>query len=373
MSDDRARITAGELAVVCSRYDLGDVRSAQHFKAGSRASPKALLVTSTGAYLLKRRAAPAAGSARADWLHRIALSHQIVLHLAAKGLPVPQLIGTRDDHNSMLQTGDHVYEIYRFVRGRAYDRTPDAARSAGELLARCHTELRDLRPDWPPPRRSYHAHPQLPTALRELPTMLKDQTLGETAAELAERYERAATTAEAAGIGALPDQLIHADWHPGNLLWAEPSLPPPPSTPAPSSSEDVRPPSPIAAVLDFDTVSLSPALTDAANGALQFALRRRPVDPPQPGRAPFSVAFDPLLFAAFWAGYRRSMPASSGWPMGAVPALCIEAIIAETALPIAATGRFGRYSGHGVLRLARRTAAWFESHAESLARQATSP
>lgn len=356
MSEDRARITAGELAVVCSRYDLGDVRSAQHFKAGSRASPKALLITSTGTYLLKRRAAPAAGSARADWLHRVALSHQIVLHLAGRGLPAPQLIGTRDDHNSMLQTGDHVYEIYRFIRGRAYDRTPDSARAAGDLLARCHAELKDLRPAWPPPRRSYHAHPRLPGVLRELPATLQEPALSETTSELADRYERAAAAAEASGVGRLEDQLIHADWHPGNLLWSE----------SPPLSQ-------IAAVLDFDTVSLAPALTDAANGALQFALRRRPVDPPQPGRAPFSVAFDPLLFAAFWTGYRGAMPAAEDWPMAAVPALCIEAIIAETALPIAATGRFGRYSGAGVLRLAKRTAAWFESHAQSLARQATNP
>jgi homoserine kinase type II len=356
VSDDRARITAGELAIVCSRYDLGDVRSARHFKAGSRASPKALLVTSKGTYLLKRRAAPPADAARADWLNRIALSHQIVLHLATRGVPVPQLVGTRDDQNSMLQTGEHVYEIYRFVRGRAYDRTTESARSAGELLARCHLALRELRPDWPPPRRSYHAHPRLPSVLRDMPGLLKEPGLRETATHLADRYERAAAAANAAGLAGQADQLIHADWHPGNLLFAE--------EPGPAQ---------VAAILDFDTVSLAPALTDAANGALQFALRRKPVEPPQPGRAPFSVAFDPELFAAFWQGYRGTEPQSRDWPFAAVPALCIEAIIAEAALPIAATGRFGRFSGGGVLRLANRTAAWFESHEQSLVRRATNP
>ncbi len=353
VSDDHARITAGELAVVCSRYDLGDVRSAQHFKAGSRASPKALLITSTGAFLLKRRAAPAAGAARADWLHRVALSHQIVLHLASRGLPVPALLGTRDDHNSMLQSGEHVYEIYRFIRGRAYDRTPEAARSAGELLARCHAALREIRPEWPPPRRSYHAHPRLAEVLRELHVSLSAPAIRETATDLAERYTRAAAAAAATGLGQQPDQLIHGDWHPGNLLWGDQAG--------------------IAAILDFDTVSLAAAMIDAANGALQFALRRRPVETPVPGRAPFSVAFDPMLFAAFWSGYRGGAPAAAAWPREAVAPLCIEAIIAEVALPIAATGRFGRYSGHGVLRLANRTAAWFETHAESLAQRATNP
>ncbi len=349
--EDRARIAAGELAVVCSRYDLGEVREARHLKAGSRASPKALLVTEKGEYLLKRRAAPGPGGmTQAEWLHRIALSHQIILHLASRGLPVPRLLGTRDDHNSMLQSGDHVYEIYRFVRGRPYDRSAEAATAAGELLARCHVELRDLRPDWPPPRRSYHGHPSVAAALRELHRMLDDATLRVAAEELAERYDRAA--AQAATVDRMAEQLIHADWHPGNIVWAAPSR--------------------IAAVLDFDAVALAPAIIDASNGALQFALRRRPVASPQPGRAPFSVAFDSGLFEAFWAGYRRAGDVGA-WPAAAVPHLCVQAIIAEVALPIAATGRFGRFAAGGVLRLANRTAAWFEGHAERLARAATVP
>jgi len=356
--DHRARISAGELAIVCSRYDIGDVRTAVPIKAGSRASPKSLLTTSTGDFLLKRRAAPPSGITAADWLHRVALSHQIVLHLATRGLPVPALLGTRDEHNSMLQIGEHVYELYRFVRGRGYDRTTDSARAAGRLLGQCHSALRDLRPDWPPPRRSYHAHARLPVILAELHLSLNEPALRETTTDLAERYLRAAAAADAAGVPNLPDQLIHGDWHPGNLLWARPS-------PSPE----------VAAILDFDTVSLAPALTDAANGALQFALRRRPIDPlPPPTKAPFSVSFDPGLFGAFWAGYRDAEPvAMLSWPAAAIPSLCIEAIIAEVALPIAATGRFGRFAAPGVLRLAARTAAWFESQHESLVTRATNP
>ena len=361
VTEGRARISAGELAIVCSRYDIGQVRSVTPIKAGSRASPKALLTTSTGVFLLKRRAAPPSGTTPADWLHRVALSHQIVLHLAARDLPVPALLGTRDDHNSMLQLDEHVYELYRFVHGRAYDRTPDSARTAGRLLARCHSALREIHPSWPPPRRSYHAHARLPAVLRSLHTLLNDPALLVTATDLADRYDRASAAANAAGLPLQPDQLIHGDWHPGNLLWTQPSPPSPPSE--------------VAAILDFDTVSLAPALTDAANGALQFALRRRPIDPPlPPTKAPFSVAFDLGLFGAFWAGYRDAEPvATLSWPAAAIPFLCIEAIIAEVALPIAATGRFGRFAAPGVLRLVARTAAWFETHQESLVTRATNP
>jgi aminoglycoside phosphotransferase (APT) family kinase protein len=351
VSEDRARISAGELAIVCSRYDLGDVRSARNFRGGSRASPKALLITTKGAFLLKRRAAPAAESTRAEWLHRIALSHQVILGLAARGLPVPSLVGTRDDHNSMLQVDDQVYEIYRFVKGRPYDRLPGTAAAAGELLARCHEAMRDVRPDWPPPRRSYHAHAQMEAIIRSLPERLGNAAVERVAGELAARY--AAATSAAGEVSRMPDQLIHGDWHPGNLLWTE-----------------TAPPARVAAILDFDTICVSTAMTDAANGALQFALRRKAIDEPKPGTAPFSIVFDPELFGAFWAGYRRAEAGTSEWPVAAVPGLCIEAIIAEAVLPIAATGRFGRYSGHGVLRLVNRTAAGFEQNVDKLVRKA---
>lgn len=353
MSDDRARFSAGELAVVCSRYDLGAVRSARSFEAGSRASPKALLVTERGAFILKRRAAPPPGAARVDYLHRIAASHEVVLHLAARGLPVPRLLGTRDDRNTMLHLGEHVYEVYGFVEGRAYARTPAEAGASGQLLARCHEAARSCTPSWTPPRRSFHAHPRLPEALRALPATLHNPDLAEVASDLAERYVRAARAASDCGADA-PEQVVHGDWHPGNIVFAADAT--------------------VAGVLDFDAVSVAPVLADAANGALQFALRRRALEDPPPNRAPFAVDFDPALFRAFWAGYRAADPATAArlaWP--AVPHLCIEAIIAETALPVAATGKFGRYSGMGVLRLARRTAAWMESHAQTLARWATNP
>lgn len=353
MAHERAQFSAGELAIVCARYDLGDVRTIRPFLAGSRASAKALIAADRGVFVLKRRAAPPAGADRVDWLHRIAASHEVALRLAAIGVPVPRLLGTRDDHNTMLHVGEHVYEMYAYVDGRTYDRTPSAAGAAGELLARCHRAMRDISPAWTPPRRSYHAHAQLPGVLRALPATLNLPESVELAEDLADRYQRASAMATQAGADRA-EQVVHGDWHPGNLVYGA----------------EAR----IAAILDFDSISTAPVPADAANGALQFALRRRPLENPAPNRAPFAVDFDPALFRAFWAGYRAADPAvAAAFPWEAVPWLCVEAIIAETALPIAATGRFGRFAGHGVLRLARRTAAWLESHATTLARWATNP
>ena len=152
----RARITAGELVVVCSHYDLGVIEEVRRFRGGSRLAPKVQISTNTGEYLLKRRAAGPSNEPT-----KVAFTHEVILHLASRGFAVPSIIGTRavggggatrGAGNSMLQLGPSspggggVYEVFRFVRGLRYDRTPEAAHAAGDALARCHHLLADFRP-----------------------------------------------------------------------------------------------------------------------------------------------------------------------------------------------------------------------------------
>src|SRR6185295_4371231 len=100
----RARITAGELVVVCSHYDLGVIEEVRRFRGGSRLAPKVLIKTGTGEYLLKRRAPGAANAPT-----KVAFTHEVILHLASMGFPVPPIIGTKvggaTGGNSMLQLG----------------------------------------------------------------------------------------------------------------------------------------------------------------------------------------------------------------------------------------------------------------------------
>ena len=48
-----------------------------------------------------------------------------------------------------------------------------------------------------------------------------------------------------------------------------------------------------------------------------------------------------------------------------IPWLMIEALVAETAVPIALTGRFGKLDPMGVLRLVRRKARWIAEQAHT--------
>jgi len=49
-----------------------------------------------------------------------------------------------------------------------------------------------------------------------------------------------------------------------------------------------------------------------------------------------------------------------------IPWLMIEALVAESALPIAATGSFGRIEGYGFLQMIERKVRWVRQHVTQL-------
>ncbi len=125
MTPDREQFAPGELAVVLSHYDLGVLESAKEFTRGSRRAPKLLLKTAQGRFLLKRRA-----SGRDDPF-KVAFAHALLTHLRERGFPVPRLVGTRDEHNSLLQINGGVYELFEFIEGERYDRSLEQTDHAG--------------------------------------------------------------------------------------------------------------------------------------------------------------------------------------------------------------------------------------------------
>ena len=66
--------------------------------------------------------------------------------------------------------------------------------------------------------------------------------------------EHAAVRVRETGIAGWPRQIIHSDFHPGNVIFAD---------------KGVR------AVVDFDSARVGPRAIDVANGALQFSVTRR--------------------------------------------------------------------------------------------------
>lgn len=355
-----SRITAGELVLVCSRYDLGAIQSLRRYRGGSRDSPKVLVVSDRGRFLIKRRAPghTRIGSAPApdDLARRVALSHQVQLHLAARAFPVAPLVGTRAENNSLLELNGSIYEVFRFIDGRRYDRTPAAAAAAGRLLALLHRELRDLHPLWPPSEVTYHNQPAVVPTIRDLAerASLQHPRFSEDLAALRDVYLHAAAEAERLGLAGEVPQLIHADWHPGNLLY---------TVTAPGSDPS------IAAVLDFDSVRLGRPVIDLANGALQFAMLRESTPAAGSDQTPgLRVHLDPDLFREFCSGYQSQIGPgrvhSAGLPV--VPWLMIEAVVVETLAPIAATGRFGKVSARAAIAMSRRATSWLQENADRL-------
>ena len=154
---------------------------------------------------------------------------------------------------------------------------------------------------------------------------------------------RAAVRVRETGIAGWPRQIVHSDYHPGNVIFTD---------------KGVR------AVVDFDSARVGPRAIDVANGALQFSVTRTGLDP-----MAWPVELDMKRLQAFLGAY----DAVEGCILSraecrALPWLMIEALITEATLPIAATGRFGQIEGSTFLRMVERKATWIAEAAEELIR-----
>lgn len=340
-SNERAIFETGELAVVLSQFDLGVIESITEFPRGSLRSPKVGIVAERGKFLLKRR------SLERIPLERVRFMHRVEDLLARAGFPVARLIATRAGETS-VPLRDFFYELFEFVPGQPFQHTVAETREASVLLARFHQVTERVSPSAAEaaPRGDYHDSAAVRVGLQAIGCRLRahDSFSGDEA-ELAglvqfliATYDTAAQRVNTAGYGSRALQLVHADWHPGNLLFRQ-----------------MR----VLAVIDYDSLRYSRRVTDVANGALQFSILAGG-DP-----ATWPEQLDEAMFRAFLDGYESMLPLSSEEKNGLLWLMC-EALIAECVAPIAETGAMGRWSGLRILRMVRRKLAWLEANAERL-------
>ncbi len=335
--DDRSRFDAAELAVVLSHYDLGIIESITEFKRGSRQSPKVGIVSERGKFLLKRRSASRAH------VERVRFSHEVQAHLVKTNFPLPGLVPTRGSGRTLFQRRGDIYELFEFVAGTGYGGAIDETRDAGAVLARFHRAAADLMSRHPIPHGDYHDHNAVRTGLRGVEAKLTDHPgAGQLINELTLAYNAAADRVEQRGLKVQPRAVIHADWHPGNMLFRR---------------------NRVLGVIDFDSVRVSWRVIDIANGGLQFSFGSKgdPSDWPD--------HLDRVLLAAFLAGYRSKSPIEHGEAL-CLPDLMGEALIAECVPPILKTGRFGDCCGFEFLEMIRRKLAWLADHRKPLAEDA---
>jgi Ser/Thr protein kinase RdoA (MazF antagonist) len=342
-TDGLSRFAPAELAIVCSHYDLGVIRSVRPFLRGSSRSPKAILRTGAGDYLLKRRAPGR------DNPYRVAFAHALQLHLARRSYPVARLVGTRQDNNSMLQIGGRIYEVFEFVHGQRYDGSASATGDAGRALAWLHKALGGFRAQWQPPRGAYHDARGIDAALETIPQRAGPSDaprVRDLVQEIADVYQAARDAAAKLGIDAWPEQVVHADWHPGNILFRS----------------DGDRGSRVAAVLDFDSARLAQRVIDVANGALQFSMRMEGDDP---SRWPDGLDQDRFRrFLSRYDGVEGCVISTA--ELEALPHLMVEALIAEAVFPIAESGRFAHLDGPPLLEVVLRKARWISARAGDL-------
>ena len=152
-------------------------------------------------------------------------------------------------------------------------------------------------------------------------------------------YNGSSSLVNQCGFDSWEQQVVHGDWHPGNMLFS-----------------DGR----IIAVLDFDSVRIAPPVTDLANGMLQFSIvggRPNPADWPD--------YFDEAKLVELLNGYREVVELDAH-KVDSLLDLMIETMIAESVLPVAATGFFGNLSGPEFLKMILRKVKWLSKNREKL-------
>ncbi len=330
---------AKELAICLSHYDLGIIRDIKEFARGSRRAPKVVVDSEAGRFLFKRRARGR------DDIRKVAFTHQIQLALAAQNFPLPHLRGTKEDNNSMLLLGEKIYEMQEFITGTNYDGSLQATEQGGHALGLYHKLLEGFQSDYEPPKASYHnakaIHQSILKTARTLTPADQKQSsdVQYTVKYLESAYRRAAEKVNKLGMGSWPLQIVHGDWHPGNMLFRNRL---------------------VVAVIDYDTARLQQRVIDFANGALQFSILGGEGDPTS-----WPEHIDMKRFHGFLRGY-DSVNVISTDELRAAPYLMCEAMIAEAVLPIASTGAFGRFDGKGFLQMICKKVDWIFSHVDQL-------
>jgi len=152
-------------------------------------------------------------------------------------------------------------------------------------------------------------------------------------------YNNCSVRVNELGFDSWSEQVVHGDWHPGNMLFSNRKL---------------------IAVLDFDSIKFAPTVTDLANGMLQFSIVG---DRPNP--ADWPAYLDQAKLIQFLNGYREVIELEKN-QLNSLLDLMIETMIAEAVLPVAATGFFGHLSGLDFLKMIRRKADWLNKNRNKL-------
>ena len=227
--------------------------------APGTASPAVVVTTRRGQCFLKQRS-PRYSSP--GWL---AYDHSVIRYLARCALPVTPPLKTADGRRWVVEA-EHVYELYPFVSGEPCNPTrPEQIAAAGELLARLHECTTNFQPSGHKPMVRLCDPRDRLSEIAEARALLEAgaDPGAFTPSQAAARLDLLQGTAEGllrrvpdARLRALPQVIVHGDFHPANLKY-----------------EGDR----VVGLFDFDWVCRQARLKDVADAVLFFAPRERPL------------------------------------------------------------------------------------------------
>ena len=303
MTKTNTRLTDKEARTVLATWRLKPVFTRP---AGGTANASLVIVGARGQYVLRRRNPRYADPAQLSY------DHAVIHGLAKAGLPVPHVVRTPAGSRWVEHDG-HIYELFDFVEGApATPEDPQEVCAAGLMLAKLHLAAERLKPpghkQWP---RYFDPKVSL-KALKETRRRVRPRTRGEgdgdgedepalaTVDFLLAQAELAERELPDKAYGALPQTIVHGDWHPANLRFRDHE---------------------IVGIFDFDWVGRQPRMVDVTDGLLFFAAHRETaID----GGDIWSLTqpFEPVweLMGLFMAAYREHVRLTRA-ELNALPAL----------------------------------------------------
>jgi len=328
----RAQLGPRETAEVLDRFALDMVSEVRAYERGSRRSPKAIVRTLDGTYLLKRRAP---GRDEAD---RIRFQHAVQVHLEQEGCPVAGLVRTKRNGNTLVRRGSRLYELFHFVEGTRCDNSLFQVEAAGATMARLHDACLDWE-DPVAPGSGYHDCPDVAPAIDRIIDRIDD--VEEVCRLVHGTFDAAGMKVNDLGWTRLARTIVHGDWHPGNVLFDHDE---------------------VAALLDFDSTRPEPRVSEFANGALQFAMRFG-----IGSEEPLPESMNLQALAAMQRGYDAgTFEPLENVEREMIPWLMIEALVVEGVVPIAMRGRFGNVPGKAFMEHLHRTISWIDSNHQEI-------
>jgi Ser/Thr protein kinase RdoA (MazF antagonist) len=336
LNPSETRFAADEMADVLSHYRIGKIRKVMRLVGGSARAPKLVITTTMGRFLLKRRLQGK------DDVYRVAFAHAVQGHLAKRYFPIAPLITTRDEASTILQMRGSIYEMFKFIGGTRYGGSVEETIDTGRQLAKFHQYLENFKFEWEPLKASFH---DSSTVRGHLKTVVSDisasseRKIHRCGDELMSVYNASSVRVNQEGFDSWPQQVVHGDWHPGNMLFDKGKL---------------------VVLLDFDSVKIAQPITDLANAMLQFSIVGY-----QPNPNDWPDYLDQAKLVQLLGGYREVINLDKH-KVDSLLDLMIETMIAEAVLPIAATGFFGYFKGTDFLKMILRKCRWIEHNRHTL-------